>query len=278
MKIKVDPHETYRDINEEELYIIFSPEKFNIGNFPKEVATISLIKIFVKKLYIIVDDGLSYKDILVDFSSCCIDGVRASHIKSKHISINFFNCILGGVIDSGNIKYLSTYNCLLKSIFFTNQNVVNLTYNFDNLLLYEWKNIAEKVNIKSLVDLLSIKQSIHIFYCNIVNVEYIYGTNNNDKEGVFRPINPQERRSNLYYKLPEKDLYSIDTDINLHFNQFKFENVSLNNCILNILSLQGKGNGNISIERNKTNELYVRDFKVEGSLLLYDIEPYRVTI
>ncbi|PNW25343.1 hypothetical protein [Formosa algae] len=244
--------------------------EFFIGN--KSVITFENCKF--KKLKLINESDIDFEDISIHFSFCHIQDIETELIVSKQISLHFFGCIIQGNIKNSLIKSVTINNCITLSLFLQNQNIIQISYTEENLFVKKWINMLQSTDIKSVDDLLKLKQSLNIYHSKKVNVSFNHSKSN--ENGLYCPIYEQIEEYRIRYYLLEEQKQTLNINLSIDFSKQEDEHLKIDNCVLNSLSLTGSANGKISIENTKTNNFYIRDFSSLSETLLYNISPYTI--
>jgi hypothetical protein len=271
MKIQIVPYnqiENQTFINDE---FLITNDLFDAIECQEGKSTFSFLNCRFNKLTIKNTSNIDFKDVLISFSYCQIQEIEISEIESKNVGIHCHGCIIEGRIKNGNLKSVGLNNCFTPSLFLLNQNNVNISYTEENVFVKSWKRVIEGMDIKSIKDLLAIKQNINIYHSK--NIRFSFNHNRTGKTGIYRDKYSQIDEWKIRYYLTEEQKKSLIINVSVDFSNQQDELLKIENCMLNALSLTGNANGKISIENSSINNLFIRDFSSESDTLLYNIHP-----
>jgi hypothetical protein len=125
--------------------------------------------------------------------------------------------------------------------------------------------------VKSLSQLLQLKQSIQIAYCKKVRI------NLNDyqlnKKGVYRVKEEKVDDYKIRYCVSQKQLESLNLNISIDFNSQIDELTEIKNFYLQSLSFTGIAQGKLFLENTIVNNFFIQNFSSELETSFYKIYP-----
>ena len=120
--MNLTPYKTIENKDYDLAEIKITNELFSGVDFIGNKSVISFENCNFKKLKLINESEIDFKDISIHFSFCHIQDIETELIVSKQISLHFFSCIIQGNIKNSLIKSVSINNCITPSLFLQNQN------------------------------------------------------------------------------------------------------------------------------------------------------------
>lgn len=272
MEIELRPYQTIRNQDYDLAEINIKPELFDNIEFNEGHSFLSFENCNFKKIVITNESEIDFKDIFIHFSFCLIQDINSKVIETEKIGIHFFSCIISGNILSNKLKSVSLNNCITKSLFLQNQNNISISYTEENIFIEKWDKMRQKTNVTSLDDLLDIKQSIYIYNTKKIRINFRHSKH--FANGRYCDIGAKNNDYKIGYYLSSVQKKTLNINLSIDFNNQDDENLKIDNCILNSLSLNGSADGKISIQNTEINRFYIRDFSSTNEVLLYNVQPY----
>jgi len=103
--------------------------------------TFTFIGCRFRKVFIENSEDINFENISIQFVACYLEDLQVENILSQNISIHFFNSILTGRISSPKLKSVSINNCVSRSVFFLDQNRVDVSYTEENVFPKYWRKL-----------------------------------------------------------------------------------------------------------------------------------------
>jgi len=272
VNIKLKPYETIENQDFETAEIKITQEVFDGVSYLNNKTNLNFDNCRFNKLIISNESEIDFEGISLSFSFCQIQDIQIESIETNQISLHFHGCIVSGNINHNKFTNVSINNCITPSLFLQYQARVDISYTEENIFIRKWKTLLKDSDVKSASQLISIKQSLYIYHSKNVNIHF--NQNEKEREGVYRSQHEQTEVYRIRYHLTKNDKKKLNINLNIDFSRVNNEQLKIQNCILNSLSMKGSANGKITIENTKINNLFIREFSSESEMLLYNISPY----
>ncbi|MCC5917334.1 MAG: hypothetical protein JJU02_08395 [Cryomorphaceae bacterium] len=272
MEINIIPYDTIKNQNFGTAVIKITQKIFDGVSYLDNRTNLNFDNCKFQKLIISNESKIDFERISLNFSFCHIQDIQIESIETEQISLHFHGCIVSGNINQDKFTSVSINNCVTPSLFLQYQARIDISYTEENIFIRKWKTLLKNSDVKSANELISLKQSLYINHSKNINIRF----NHNEKtgDGVYRTQHEQIEDYRIRYHLTKEDKKKLNINLNFDFSRENDEQLKIQNCILNSLSMQGSANGKITIENTKINNLYIREFSSESEMLLYNISPY----
>ncbi|WP_047547363.1 hypothetical protein [Psychroserpens sp. Hel_I_66] len=274
MEIQLEPYKTIKNKDFGTAEIKITQEVFDDVIFIDNKTVLNFNNCRFQKLIIINENAIDFKNISLNFSSCQIQDIQIGKINTEQISFHFGGSIISGNINNNLIKNISINNCITPSLFLQYQKRIDISYTEENIFLSKWKTLLKGSDVKSIDTLLSLKQSIYVNHSKKINFRFNHSKE--EESGVYCTLNEQITEYKTRYFLTNGEKKKLNINLSIDFSKVIDEQLKIENCILNSLSLRGSANEKISIENTEISNLYIRDFSSESEMLLYNISPYSI--
>lgn len=251
---------------------MITPDIFDNVVFQNNKTILNFNNCRFNEIKIINESEINFEDISFNFSFCFIRDIKVESLTTEQISLHFHGCILNGNIKNNLVKSITVNNCVTSSLFLQYQKRINISYTEENIFLYKWITLLKGTNIKSIDELIRLKQSVYINHSKQVNVNFSH--NSKEQFGVYRAQYEQLNDYKIRYHLSREQKKKLHISLNIDFSQEKDEQVKITNCILESLSLKGIADGKILIENTEINNLYIHNFSSQSETLFYNIGSY----
>lgn len=271
MKIPISPYNTIENQTFNNAEILISKELFDELEVKEGKIVFPFLHCNFRELTIKNVSNIDFKDISLSFSHCNIQRLKIEEIVTKNISISYHGCLLEGNIKSENIKSVGLNNCITISLFLQYQENIRISYTEENIFVKSWIKLLKFTDVKTLEQLLNLKQDIRIYHSKKVRVSFNH--NKTNKTGIYRDKYSQIPDWKIRYYLTKQQKEKLQINLSVDFSNQEDELLKIENCIFNSVALTGNANGKISIENTAINNLFIRDFTSESATLLYNIFP-----
>lgn len=164
MKVPLKAYNPIKNLTSNEAEIIITQDVFDGIDYEKGKSVLSFSNCCFQKLIIQNDSDINFEEISVSFSYCLIQELEIKSITSKTISLSYHGCIISGAINNKDLKSIELNNCIALSLFLQNQNKIRISYTEENILANNWIKLLKKTDIKTIDDLLLIKQSLFLYH------------------------------------------------------------------------------------------------------------------
>lgn len=272
MEIKLEPYKTIENQDFETAEIKITQKVFDYITYLNNKTVLNFDNCKFKKLIITNESEVNFESISLKFSFCIIQDIQIGPIVTEQISLHFHGCIVTGNINNKIIRSVSINNCITPSLFLQYQTQIYLSYTEENIFINKWKTLLKNSDVKSANQLISLKQSLYISHSKNINVRFDH--NEKAKKGVYRSPHEQIEEHRIRYHLTKENKKKLNINLSIDFSKENDEQLKIENCILNLLSLKGSAIGKISIENTEINNLFIREFSSQSEILLYNISPY----
>ncbi|MCB9262550.1 MAG: hypothetical protein H6607_09270 [Flavobacteriales bacterium] len=269
MAIELNPYHKIENQNFISEEIRITPEVFENITFINGKMVLSFENCNFKEISIFNDTDIDFKDISISFTYCLINRIKIREIKTEQINLHFHGCIIEGNIDNGTIRNVSLNNCIIPSLFLQNLNLVEISFTEENIFIRKWIALCRRTDFKNINDVLGFKQSIYI---NHVKKVFIRKNHNKTKRtGIKRD---DYRRDMIKFSLSKEQKKQLNINVSIDFSKQTDELLTINDSILNSLSLTGTAEGKVTIENTRINNIYIHDYNSLNETFLYNISPY----
>ncbi len=272
MSIQLTPYNSIDNLTLENAEIILSPKVFEGVDYQPGKSVLSFMNCRFKKLIIQNDTNIDFKEIMISFSYCQIQNIEIKSIATKTIGLSLHGSIINGNITNKELNYIGLNNCITPSLFLQYQNKINISYTEENIFVKNWIKLLQATNIKSLDDLLTLKQSLFINHSKEIFINFNHSKP--EKRGIYRNKFSQNPDWKICYTLHPKQKKKLNINISIDFSNQDDIKLRVVEGVLNSLSLTGNANGSINIENTAINNLYIRSFSSQSESLFYNIYPY----
>ncbi|MFD1771111.1 hypothetical protein [Sphingobacterium suaedae] len=168
-RIEIVPYSTIEDHSYvPDTVISISAGPFAGVPFEDGKITFTFIGCRFRKVFIENSEDINFENISIQFVACYLEDLQVENILSQNISIHFFNSILTGRISSPNLKSVSINNCVGRSVFFLDQNRVDVSYTEENVFPKYWRKLLKDINT-DFFTVINEKQSFYIYDTKIVS-------------------------------------------------------------------------------------------------------------
>ena len=272
LEIKLEPYKTIENQNFDSIIFRITSDIFDNVVFKNNQTTLNFNNCRFNEIKIINETEINFEDISFNFSFCLIKDIQVESLITEQISLHFHGCILDGNIKNNLVKSVSINNCVTPSLFLQYQKSINISYTEENIFLYKWITLLKGTNIKSIDELISLKQSVSINHSKRVHINFNH--NSEEQFGVYLAKYEQLNDYKVRYHLSREQKKKLNISLSIDFSQQTDEQVKIANCILESLSLKGTADGKILIENTEINNLYVHNFSSQSETLFYNISSY----
>jgi hypothetical protein len=242
------------------------------GVAPKEgVSVFSFEDCHLQKINLSSQVDVPFKEISIAFIYCFIGDIEIGLLMSSNITLYFHGCIIQGNINVA-FKNIHLNNCITPSLFLQNQDEIDISYTEENIFPTRWNKLLKRIRNPSLNDFLKTKQSV--FIANSKSVRVHSSRHERVNPGIHRDRSNQIDGSNIRYNLSDEQKEMLNLNISIDYSG-NIEDVvtKVENCLLNSLSIRGIANGQIFIENNVIENLYIRNFSTKREALFFLISP-----
>lgn len=271
MKIQLIAYNPIDNLTSNEAEIIISSEVFDGINYQSGKSVLSFTNCRFKKLIIQNDADIDFKEIIISFSYCQIQNFEIKSIVTKKIGLSFHGCLINGNINNENLKYIGLNNCITPSLFLQKQDKINISFTEENLFVRNWIKLLKATDIKSVDDLLNLKQSLIINHSKEISINFNHSKS--EKKGIYRDKFSQNPDWEIRYILHPKQKEKLNINISIDFSNQEDIQLKVGECILNSLSFTGTANGSVNIENTVINNFFIRSFSSKSESLFYNIYP-----
>jgi len=269
MAIELNPYQKIENQNFISEEIRITPQVFENTEFINGKMVLSFENCNFEELTIFNDTDIDFKDISISFTYCLINRIKIREIKSDQINLHFHGSIIEGNIDNSTIRNVSLNNCIIPSLFLQNLPRVEISYTEENIFIKKWIELCKRTDFKNIDSVLGFKQSIYI---NHVRNIFIRKNHNKTKEtGISRD---DYWRNIIKFSLNIKQKKQLNINVSVDFSKQSDELLTINDSILNSLSLTGTAEGKVTVENTRINNIYIHDYNSQSDTLFYNISPY----
>ncbi|NGM61968.1 hypothetical protein G5B30_08570 [Sphingobacterium sp. SGG-5] len=233
--------------------------------------TFTFIGCRFRKVFIENSEDINFENISIQFVACYLEDLQVENILSQNISIHFFNSILTGRISSPNLKSVNINNCVGRSVFFLDQNRVDVSYTEENVFPKYWRKLLKDINT-DFFTVINEKQSFNIYDTKIVS----FKTNeaNEIRKGLYKRSYESYPPYKVGYYFTEEEKALLNINLLIQYSKPVEEQTTIiSGSNLNSLSLSGMTEGPLLIESTKINRWYISDFLPKGEVSLHNIYP-----
>ena len=199
MSIQLTPYNSIDNLTSENAEIILLPEVFEGVDYQSGKSVLSFMNCRFKKLIIQNETNIDFKEIMISFSYCQIQDIEIKSIVTKTIGLSLHGCIINGNITNKELNYIGLNNCITPSLFLQYQNKINISYTEENIFVKNWIKLLQATDIKSLDDLLNLKQSLFINHSKEVFINFNHSKS--EKRGIYRDKFSQNPDWKIEHKL-----------------------------------------------------------------------------
>lgn len=272
MIIQLQPYSKIENRDYGTSEIVITPDIFQGINFVDGRSVFFFGNCRFQKLTISNDSNINFKQVSLHFFFCQIKEIEIASLETTNISIHFGSCIIDGSINSEKLKNVEFNNCIVPSLFLQNQNSITISYTEENIFARYWISLLKPTDIDSIDKLLDLNQSYRIY--NSKTIRCRFNHNQTNDIGIYRHKYSKDTDWEIRYHLSPEQKKKLNINISIDFSNGEDEQLRIEDCILNSLSLTGSANGKISIENTEINNLFIRNFRSKSDTLLYNISPY----
>lgn len=274
MEIEITPYQTIENKDFGNAEIKLTQETFEGISYVNNKTNLNFENCRFQKLIIKNESEIDFEKISFNFSFCQIQDIQIDSIVTAQTSLHFHGCILSGNINHNKLTSVSINNCITPSLFLQNQPRIDISYTEENIFIQKWQTLLNGSDVESANQLISLKQLLYINHSKNINVRFNH--NEKEKTGVYRSNYEQNEEYRIRYYLTQEDKKKLNINLHIDFSKVNDEQLKIQNCILNSLSLSGAAKGKITIENTEINNLFIRDLSTESEMLLYNISPYLI--
>ena len=273
MTIYPKPYIPYTSTDFDETVIVIRNSDFaGIAVKPGQIA-VTFQFCFFKKLVIQNEEDIQFEEVSIIFSNCFIKDLEISNIASANISVNIHASLLNGRVTSNTLKSIQLNNCVLMSgVSLTDQKSIELSYTIENIFPYWWTKIFRKINQPKYQRLIRQKQFYQIENPGRLNVRSTRKTG--EKEGRYLIDWNAKKEYRIAYKLTKRETDSLKIHLSVNFGTNSIDTqTSINNIMLDSLTLSGNPIGKVSVENIEVSNWYLSDFYPQKEAGFYNIVP-----
>ncbi|MFD2555454.1 hypothetical protein [Sphingobacterium tabacisoli] len=271
-RIEITPYSTITDQSyDEDTVVSIDAASFAGVPFQGGRITFTFIGCLFRKVFIENIEEIDFEEISIQFVACFVEDLQVESILSKNISLHFFSSILAGRISSPNLESTSINNCVGRSVFFLDQNSVDISYTEENVFPKYWRKLLRGINTDFST---ALKEKHSYFIYDTKNVSFKTNESDEVKRGLYRISYAQYDPYKIGYGLnrEEKALFDINLLIQCS-KSIEEQNTLISGSYLNSLSLSGTIEGPLLIENTRINSWYISNFLPKGEVSLYNIYP-----
>lgn len=247
----VTPYIAQRDLTSSHATIRLSRADFESVAFRDGTVVLPFYHCFFKKLTIVNEEEIEFKQISIAFFSCILPDIKIENITTNNITVGFYGSLVSGKIEHKNLIAVDFNNCLTpSSMFVINVPKVQINYTKENFETNHWTGLL----IRFLL------QNAH----EIINKPIRYHIHNSKVAHLSSNFDFQEEQ----FKTEITLAYQPGTD---HIE------TKIKGMLLDAFSISGNPTGNISVENTRINSWYIYNFFPDGNVSFYSIEPASVS-
>ncbi|SHN26029.1 hypothetical protein [Mucilaginibacter sp. OK098] len=228
---------------------------------------------FFKKLIIQNGEDVQFEEVSLGFFNCYIEELIISDVLTSNVTINIHASMLSGRVNAINLRSISLGNCILiSSVFLITQKSVSIAYTTENIFPYWWSKIFRKIGKPKYKRILRQRQDYHIEKPGQIAIR---STKKADEKSG-RYINEWENRKEyrIGYKLTKAEADSLKIHLTINYGTISTDSAtSVDNVVLQSLSLSGIPLGKINIDNVEVSNLYLSNFEPQNETVFYNLTP-----
>lgn len=208
-------------------------------------STLSFDRCLFEKLTIINEDEIAFKHISINFFSCIIGEIELGQVASDNISIGFYRSFVSGKIASGNLLAVEFNNCrTLSHMFLIDVPKIRISHTKENIEPNHWQGLLLQFYQSN--EFLKAPIRYQIYHPRQIDIS----SNYDSREEPIKPV------------------------INIFYNQEAgHQATKITGMSLSSFSISGNPGGAIRVENSRINNWYIHNFLPEGNVSFYSVAP-----